>query len=146
LFYFQLLVVGTFHADPHWGNYLFGPNGAIGLVDFGCVKYLTPKFVGSLHTVFLYPGDRRSEEFRRLYHPLRVTKMKPDTIRAWVNLADGFYRRVYPPELARENEPIDFGEEALLRDYIREAAQLFRAKGASPEYLFFGRAELGLYQ
>jgi predicted unusual protein kinase regulating ubiquinone biosynthesis (AarF/ABC1/UbiB family) len=146
LFYYQFLVVGAFHADPHWGNYLFGPTGTASLVDFGCVKYMTPKFVESLHAVFLYAGDRRSAEFRRLYHPLRKTKMKPATMRAWVNLADGFYHRVYPPEPAKESEPIDFGDRALLRDYIREAAQLFRAKGASPEYLFFGRAELGLYQ
>lgn len=26
------------HADPHGGNYLFRPDGGIGIVDFGCVK------------------------------------------------------------------------------------------------------------
>jgi len=29
-----------FHADPHPGNYRFGLNGAVGFVDFGCVKVL----------------------------------------------------------------------------------------------------------
>ena len=26
------------HADPHPGNYLFSPDGTVGLLDFGCVK------------------------------------------------------------------------------------------------------------
>ena len=26
------------HADPHGGNYLFQQDGAIGILDFGCVK------------------------------------------------------------------------------------------------------------
>lgn len=26
------------HADPHEGNYLFGPDGQVGILDFGCVK------------------------------------------------------------------------------------------------------------
>jgi predicted unusual protein kinase regulating ubiquinone biosynthesis (AarF/ABC1/UbiB family) len=150
LFYFQLLKAGAFHADPHWGNYLFGSNEAIGLVDFGCGKYLTPKFVDNLHAVFLYPGDRQSAEFRRLYIDQRTSsfarKMSPEAERAWINLADGFYRRVYPPEVEKENEPIDFGNEALLRDYMREAARLFRAKGTHPDYILFARAEFGLYQ
>lgn len=149
LFYYQLLKVEAFHADPHWGNYLLGPNGTVGLVDFGCVKYLTPKFVENLRALFLYPGDRQSMEFRRLIqerHPLYGTKMNPAVQRALVNLADGFYRRVYPPEPEKESEPFDFGQPAFLRDYMRDAVELFRAKGALPEYAFFCRAEIGLYQ
>jgi predicted unusual protein kinase regulating ubiquinone biosynthesis (AarF/ABC1/UbiB family) len=29
-----------FHADPHPGNYCFGPDGTVGFVDFGCVTVL----------------------------------------------------------------------------------------------------------
>ena len=28
----------TLHSDPHGGNFLFQPDGSIGMVDFGCVK------------------------------------------------------------------------------------------------------------
>ena len=149
LFQYQLLQVGAFHADPHWGNYLFGTKGTVALVDFGCVKYMPPRFVENMHALFLYSGDRRSVEFRRLReerHPLHGTKMKQAALRALVNLTDGFYRRVYPPEREKENEPFDFGEEAFLHDYMREAGQLFRAKGTRPEYVFMARAEVGLYQ
>jgi predicted unusual protein kinase regulating ubiquinone biosynthesis (AarF/ABC1/UbiB family) len=40
LFFFQLFRVGALHADPHPGNYLINHDGTVGLVDFGCVKYL----------------------------------------------------------------------------------------------------------
>ena len=33
------------HADPHPGNFLFGPDGTVGLIDFGCVKRLDPYFM-----------------------------------------------------------------------------------------------------
>jgi predicted unusual protein kinase regulating ubiquinone biosynthesis (AarF/ABC1/UbiB family) len=149
LFYYQLLEMGAFHADPHWGNYLFGRNGAIGLVDFGCVKYLTPKFVDHLHATILYPGDRQSPEFRRLFedgHASPGTKRSSAAQRALANLAEGFYRRVYPPEPEKEDDTFDFGDEAFLREYIHEAAHVFRAKGMLPEYILMARAEIGLYQ
>ena len=109
LFYYQLLKVEAFHADPHWGNYLFGPDGTIGLVDFGCVKYLTHKFVENLCAIFLYPGDRTSVEFRRLLNErwaMDKLKLNPATQQAMVRLADGFYRRLYPPEPEKENTPL----------------------------------------
>ncbi|MGE2817992.1 ABC1 kinase family protein [Mycobacterium heidelbergense] len=30
-----------FHADPHPGNYRFGPDGRVGFLDFGCVKVVS---------------------------------------------------------------------------------------------------------
>jgi len=149
LFYFQLLRVEAFHADPHWGNYFFGPNGTIGLVDFGCVKYLEPSFVDNLRSTFLYPGDRNAAEFRRLLEArwaLQNRKLKPAVVQSLVRFADGFYRRVYPPERERDNLPFDFSDQEFMRDFMRESMKLFRAKGALPEHVFFVRAETGLHQ
>ena len=66
LFYFQVLKIEALHADPHWGNYLFTDDASISLVDFGCVKYLSPESVAYLRSVFLYPGETDSVDFRRL--------------------------------------------------------------------------------
>ena len=38
LYYRQVFTLRMLHADPHPGNYLFEPDGRVGLVDFGCVK------------------------------------------------------------------------------------------------------------
>jgi predicted unusual protein kinase regulating ubiquinone biosynthesis (AarF/ABC1/UbiB family) len=35
----------TLHSDPHPGNFLFGEDGTVGLLDFGCVKRFETYFV-----------------------------------------------------------------------------------------------------
>ncbi len=148
LFYFQVLKTGAFHADPHPGNYLFGDDGTIGMVDFGCVKRLTPAFVADLRSIYLYAGDRRSRHFESLLekrHALFGDKFRPAARRALMDFAEHFYRKVYPPERARENEPFDFGKSTALQDYLRESNKLMKAKGVMTEYVFLARCEVGLY-
>jgi len=50
----------TLHADPHPGNYLFEPDGRVGMVDFGCVKRFDPFWIGAYARAALaaYHGDR----------------------------------------------------------------------------------------
>jgi predicted unusual protein kinase regulating ubiquinone biosynthesis (AarF/ABC1/UbiB family) len=149
LFYFQLLGMEAFHADPHWGNYLFSAGGAVALVDFGCVKYLPHALVEHLKTIFLYPGDRHSKEFRQLLrerYTLLGEASKPASLRALEDFVDGFIRRVYPPEPEKEHTPFDFADPEFLREFMSEAANLFRAKATLPEYIFWARAESGLFQ
>jgi len=147
LFYFQVLKVEALHADPHWGNYLFN-DGSIGLVDFGCVKYLRPESVEYLRSAFLYPGAIDSPDFRRLierHYEQAGEKLLPAARRALISFADNFYRKVYPPEPAKP-QSFDFGDAAFLQDYLRESKNLLRTKGLMTEFIFMGRAEMGLYQ
>jgi predicted unusual protein kinase regulating ubiquinone biosynthesis (AarF/ABC1/UbiB family) len=149
LFYFQLLRLEALHADPHWGNYLFSADGTIGIVDFGCVKYLRREFVDDLESFLLYPGARDSPEFRRLLEKrFRVMGGKPTAAgrQAMVNFAERFYRRVFPWEPERDAERFDFGDVRVLQDYMRESQALVKSKGILPQYIFLARAELGLYQ
>lgn len=148
LFYFQILKVGALHADPHWGNYLFTDDGSIGLVDFGCVKYLGADFVAYLRSVYLYPGSRDSVEFRRLLESPFIRsreKLTPATRRALIRFSENFYRKVYPPEPEKQAVPFDFSDRTFLQDFMKESSNLFRAKGAMADYLLMVRAEIGLY-
>lgn len=148
LFYFQLLRVEAFHADPHWGNYLFSDDASIGLVDFGCVKYLNPAFIADLKGLYLYPGARDSAHFQTLLekrYALFGAKLLPATRLALVDFAENFYKKVYPPEPEAGQRPIDFGNAGFLRDYLRESRKLLRSKGVLPEYIFLARGEMGLY-
>jgi len=148
LFYFQVLTVGAFHADPHWGNYLFRPDGSIGLVDFGCVKRLTKPFVANLRAVFLYPGSRDSTAFRELLaarYAGGAPRLSPKAQQALVRMTKDFYSKVYPPEVERDHEPYDFGNGDAIKLYIRESQKITRAKATLPEYVFLGRTESGLY-
>jgi len=148
ILYAQVLQVGAFHADPHWGNYLFRTDGSIGLVDFGCVKYLPQDFVDNLHRIFLYEGRRDGPEFRRLleerYAPR--ARLTPAARQALVDFSRNFYGRVYPPEPALDERPFDFSDPQFMKDYMRGTLRITRARGALPEYVLFSRAETGLYQ
>jgi predicted unusual protein kinase regulating ubiquinone biosynthesis (AarF/ABC1/UbiB family) len=148
LLYAQVLKAGAFHADPHWGNYFFRSDGSVGLVDFGCVKYLAPAFVANLHGVFLYEGPRDGPEFRRLlrarYAP--QSRVSARALDALVAFSRNFYGRVYPPGEEADQQAYDFSDPDLIKHYMRETSRITRAKGALREYVLFARAETGLYQ
>src|SRR5712691_4787740 len=148
LFYFQVLKIEALHADPHWGNYLFSDNAGVSLVDFGCVKYLSRESVAYLRSAFLYPGAIDSADFRRIletYYDQAGEKLLPAARRALVRFSENFYRKVYPPK-PEKHQLFDFGDAIFLRDFLRESKNLFRTKGVLTEFIFMGRAEMGLYQ
>jgi len=149
LFYYQVLKLESFHADPHPGNYLFDNDGSISLVDFGCVKSLSPESVAYLRSVFLYPGSRESADFRRLlekHYRLAGQSLPLETRRALIGFADNFYRMVYPPEENKQEQLFDFGDATFLQKFLRESRNLFRTKGVLTDLIYMGRTEMGLYQ
>jgi predicted unusual protein kinase regulating ubiquinone biosynthesis (AarF/ABC1/UbiB family) len=60
LYYRMVFQHRTLHADPHPGNYLFEPDGRVGLLDFGCVKRFDPYWVADYARTALaaLDGDR----------------------------------------------------------------------------------------
>ena len=148
LFYFQILRLHAFHADPNAGNYLYGEGGSIGLIDFGCVKRMTPAFVANLSGLFLYRGARDSGHFQSVLekrYAMFGQTLRPAARRAMSEFAEKFYRKVYPPEVEKDDEPFDFGESPVVQDYMRESQKLVNSKGALSEHVFLSRAEMGLY-
>jgi predicted unusual protein kinase regulating ubiquinone biosynthesis (AarF/ABC1/UbiB family) len=149
LYYRQVLQFGAFHCDPHWGNYLFDPGGQVGLIDFGAVKELSPKFVANLRAIFLYPGDRRSPDFARLMgerYSISGTKLSKKSLDALSAFSEEFYGRVYPPDPGTDETPVDFADPEIIRLYMRHSHELLHSKASLPEYLMLARAETGLYQ
>lgn len=62
----QVLVDGTFHADPHPGNVLVTSDGRLGLVDVGMVGHLAPPVQEQLVKLFLALADARADEVARV--------------------------------------------------------------------------------
>ena len=53
-----------FNADPHPGNYRFGPDGRVGFVDFGCVKVLPERQRRGFVEMFRAAVDGRKQVMR----------------------------------------------------------------------------------
>lgn len=82
----NLITDGIMNADPHMGNFLFMPR-ATALIDFGCVKLVTPSF----HTFFqataraVYEGRWLDVWRQTVAAGLAVPTSEPDIIpRLWV--------------------------------------------------------------
>jgi len=149
LYYYQLIMIEALHADPHWGNYLFTPDGRVGLVDFGCVKYFTPAFIANLKRAFLFSGSRESREFQQILEERHVgpgVKLTREAREALATMSVNFYGKVYPPEPEAESRPFDFGDGSVFKLLYRESARMAKAKAGLPEYIFLARAEWGMYQ
>ena len=43
-FWHSVRQLGRLHADPHPGNFLFMPDGQLGILDFGCTKTISVEF------------------------------------------------------------------------------------------------------
>jgi len=145
LFYFQILSLWAVHADPHWGNYLFNADGTIGIVDFGCVKYLRPDMMASISRMYLC--DVSSAEYQRQlgdwYRQASGNPLPSTTRKAFTALVHRFYCKAYPrPD---DQQAVDFADDDLLMEFRKGAAALAASKGILPEYIFMSRAEEGLY-
>ena len=49
-FCYSLFELGRINADPHPGNFLFMPDGRLGLLDFGCTRTISDDFRSSLQS------------------------------------------------------------------------------------------------
>jgi hypothetical protein len=147
LFEIQATHLKALHADPHPGNYLFRPDGSIGMIDFGCVKRLQLDWAEWRQLCDQW-GWRESEAAERRYLKLlcgpntpyeKARKILPD-VEEWCQLrcprgsGDFFFGRKIEPAVKKR---IDAAK-------ARVARKIFQNKMIVPEYTFLSRADMGL--
>src|SRR5205085_10202621 len=62
--------IGLMHADPHPGNYMFLPDGRIGLLDFGCVKVFPESFTRNYVRLLRAILRRNDEQILDVYEDM----------------------------------------------------------------------------
>jgi predicted unusual protein kinase regulating ubiquinone biosynthesis (AarF/ABC1/UbiB family) len=144
LFFYQLFRVQALHADPHPGNYLFNSDGTIGLVDFGCVKYLKPEVVPCYAQFWSreWVSDRKlfAEIIRVIFGP----KVSPDEprVRRCMSGIRRFYDEFHP--LDQPSRALDIADSKFMDELAALAKILLKNKFLSPEFLFLSRTESGM--
>ncbi len=143
-------VLRRLQADPHPGNYIFMPDGQLGLLDFGCTRVLDACFCAAVSTVWsaLLHSPLDTVGLQRAYQTLGLispqlsaqdfcTQLLPALadMQAWQRLP--FTVPVY-----------DFAEHPAYPgtrpEHQRVAVQLLQA--VPPDMPYFDRAYLGLTQ
>lgn len=144
LFFFQLFRVQALHADPHPGNYLFNNDGTIGLVDFGCVKYLKPEvtrcYAQFWSREWVQDADLYAEIIRVIFGP-KVSPNEP-RVRRCMNGIRNFYDEFHP--LVEAPTVLELADPKFMDGLAKLAKILLKNKFLSPEFLFLSRTESGM--
>lgn len=135
---------GVIHGDPHMGNYSVHPDGAVNLLDFGCIRTFPPGFVGGV--IDLYHALRHDDEDLAV-HAYRTWGFENLT-REVIDILNHWARFLYRPLMEDRVQGI---AEDVPGDYGREVAEkvhgeLRRLGGVTPprEFVFMDRAAIGL--
>jgi predicted unusual protein kinase regulating ubiquinone biosynthesis (AarF/ABC1/UbiB family) len=135
---------GVIHGDPHLGNYTVRADHTVNLLDFGCVRVFTPRFVGGV--IDLYRALQTDDEALAVhaYESWGFTNLQ----REMIDVLNIWARFLYAPLLDNRTRPI---QEAPTGQYGRETvakvhADLKRLGGVTPprEFVFMDRAAIGL--
>ena len=143
IYYTQLHWLKAIHADQHPGNYLFQPDGRIGLVDFGCVKRLrieATEIMNSMVNRSWRAGDAAARRFLGL---VEGVKMPLHQARKLLPAAEASADFLFP-QGPSANPVVNFCDPKLLELAASNSKQVLRNRLLNPEYLFVSRAELGV--
>jgi hypothetical protein len=144
LFYFQLHRLRALQADQHPGNFLFQPDGRIGLVDFGCVKRIAfdvTTLIRGCAARSWRQGEAQAREVLGLIFGARTPYARARKMLAVLEVAAG----ILFPEGRGADPVVDFGKGELLKVLGQAMGKALRDKVTNPEFAFVSRAELGLY-
>lgn len=139
------LVGGMFNADPHPGNYLFGDDGCIAFLDYGCVQVIPEKRRPMARALHRAAFERDEAEFNRCVSALLDTK--PGELE---KLARNYSRLCFEPLFASPYR-ITRTYAASLVDAMKSMALSARKLpdeqvfAMPPEMLFMNRLQFGFY-
>lgn len=146
-FFHSLFELGRVHADPHPGNFLFMPDGRLGVLDFGCTQAISRSFLDLLARAWnalLHGGS--TKEIRLAYVALGV-------ISATLS-QEQFDRELLPAMTPIVNwqlapfraSPFDFADRRPMPvpDRERTATLASFSAGMHPDLPYFDRAFMGI--
>ena len=138
------LVAGMFNADPHPGNYLFGRDGRVTFLDFGCVQPIDPERLPAargVHRAAIARDERAFAEHASILLGLRGGEYAARAI--------AYSRRCFDPVFLSPFR-ITRAYTTGLVEAIREMKSSMWAKDGSfvmlpPSMLLLNRLQFGFY-
>lgn len=135
------------HADTHPGNFLFTPEGKLGVLDFGCVKTFPEAFFMNYLRLLPVHLSRDEEEIKKLYFKLDVLRRDPESNKREKEIYEFCKNYGYTFALPYVEDHFDFGDpeyRELIAGYTRNAPFTNEPRG-SKHFIYTTRVHLGLY-
>lgn len=135
---------GVIHGDPHLGNYSVRSDGSINLLDFGCIRVFTGKFVRGV--IDLYRAlEKNNEEMAvhafETWGFKKLSKEKIDVLVQWAEF-------LYAPLLEDAARPIQDGDGKMygaeVAAKVHRELQLLGGVKPPREFVLMDRAAIGL--
>lgn len=140
----SILISGQFNADPHPGNFLFGPPPQVCFLDFGCVQVLSERRRLLARAVHKAALDRDEAKFARA-----VCELLESNGGRFEQFMVAFTRRAFEPLFA---SPFHMTPDYLrgLVQWVRDSkVALLRERGPlsafPPELALMNRLQFGFY-
>jgi predicted unusual protein kinase regulating ubiquinone biosynthesis (AarF/ABC1/UbiB family) len=132
------------HGDPHLGNYTARPDGAVNLLDFGCIRVFPPTFVGGVIDLYHALEDDDETLAVHAYETWGFRDLSTEIIEV-LNL---WARFVYAPLLEDKARRIQEEQGTVYgaRVAAKVHGELRRLGGVTPprEFVLMDRAAVGL--
>ncbi|MES9833637.1 MAG: AarF/ABC1/UbiB kinase family protein [Candidatus Thiodiazotropha sp. DIVDIV] len=151
LFVNSFFGLNALHADPNPGNYLFADDGALGLIDFGCVRHFSKNFIELIPTLINAYMQNNAQVILDTYQKLGLEVSDLES-----SESDAFFCETLKPFGDWLTEPFKAGRFNFgLRSspYTKEGLGLFKqlnrvskVDDIANEFIYFDRTLFGLYQ
>jgi len=142
--YVPFYAYGVIHGDPHLGNYTARPDGAVNLLDFGCIRVFPPPFVGGV--IDLYHALRDDDEALAV-HAYETWGFR-GLSREMIEVLNLWAEFVYAPLLEDKVRRIQAEKGTVYGARVAEQVhrELRRLGGVTPprEFVLMDRAAVGL--
>lgn len=135
------------HADTHPGNFLFTPDGKLGVIDFGCVKKFPEDFFINYLRLLPTHLNRDEKAILELYNRLDVLKDNPETNAKEKEFYEFCKHYGFTFAMPYLDDSFDFGDNEykdLIRNYTRNAPVTTEPRG-NKHFIYTTRVHLGLY-
>jgi len=137
----------AFHADTHPGNFLYTPEGKLGVIDYGCVKTFPEEFFYNYLMLLPTHLNRDEEAIQSLYKKLGVIKESPDSDKREKRFYDFAINYGFTFALPYLEDSFDFGNQEyreLIKQYTKNAPITNEPRG-NKHFIYSTRVHLGLY-
>ncbi len=146
-FHNQVRQKGEVHADTHPGNFLFTPDGKLGVIDYGCVKTFPQEFFNDYLSLLPVHLERDEQKIINLYKRLDVLKAGPESNKKETTYLEFCKNYGYTFAMPYLEDRFDFGDKEyreLIRGYTKNAPITNEPRG-NKHFIYTTRVHLGLY-